>query len=245
MIKAILVASFLTLSTAQADILFVGDSHTVGPFGTFTHKNLAKDHPDKMIMVYGHSSSAPIHWMSSKPIKLSGGLNHHMSYQDKYLPHPNLPDWHELQNSIPLLPLLDNPVLHPSWKVKIPMKAQLDTVIFALGANDRNAVSTDAGTRTEEFEKRVEIVDKMLIEVESRGLKCIWIGPPASISRSKAKEQTTQDYLVKAIKGRCPMFDSRKFVAKYCDQVHFNCPPAIPEARQWANEVSEFINQNL
>lgn len=245
MFKTLILASFITLTAAHADILFIGDSHTVGPFGSYVHKSLAAQHPDKMIMVYGHSSSAPIHWMSSKPSQLPGGLNHHMSYQNQYLDHPQKPDWRQLQNSIELTSLLENPVLHPSWKVKIPMKPQLDTIIIALGANDRNAVSTDTGAKTEEYAKRVVILDKMLQLTEEKGLKCIWIGPPASISRSKEKEQTTQDYLVEAIKGRCPIFDSRKFVAKFCDKVHFNCLLALPEARKWADEVTEFINQNL
>lgn len=246
MIKALLTAGLLTLSLgAMADILVIGDSHTVGPFGTNLHKNLASALPDKMIMVYGHSSSAPVHWMGSKPVMLSGGINHHMSFGETYLDHPNLPHWRILQPSQNLLKVLNEPVIHPQWKVKIPMKPTIDTIVIALGANDRGAVSTDSGTRTTEYAKRVQIINDLLNETESRGIKCIWIGPPSSITRSKAKEQTTHDYLVEGINNRCPLYDSRKFVAKFCDKVHFNCPPAMPDARKWAREAADFVLTHL
>lgn len=246
MLKKLLTLALLSLSAlSHADILIIGDSHTVGPFGELLHKNLAASNPDKIILSYGHSSSAPIHWMSKTPAKLSGGINARMSHKNIFLPHPNLPNWRELQNSQNLVELLNNPVKHTSWKNKIPSEPQIDTIVIALGANDRGAVATDSGARTSHFKARVEIVGKMLDEVEARGIKCIWIGPPSSISRSKAKEQTTHEYLLEGIKDRCPIYDSRKFEAKYCDQVHFNCRQAMPAARQWAQEAADFVNLNL
>ncbi|HXH73757.1 MAG TPA: hypothetical protein VNJ08_02260 [Bacteriovoracaceae bacterium] len=236
----------LAISVAvSADIIIVGDSHTVGPFGDNLHKNLAQMHPGKLIAVFGHSSSAPVHWVSKTPVKLTGGLNHHLSYNGLYLPHPNQPNWRIPQDSIGLVSVLDNPVYHQAWKLKVPVKPELNTIIFALGANDRGAVSTNTGARTSEYKKRVDILDKMLIEIEQRGLKCLWIGPPSSPTGSQAMETTTHEYIVEGIKERCPMFDSRKFVAKFCDQVHFNCPPAMPMAFQWAKEAADFINANL
>lgn len=247
MIKKLLTLSILslTLSTAMADILIIGDSHTVGPFGELLHKNLAATNSDKIILSYGHSSSAPVHWMNKTPSKLSGGINARMSHQNIFLPHPNLPNWRERQSSQNLIKLLNNPVKYASWKTKIPTEPRIDTIVIALGANDRSVVSTDSGARTSGFNQRVEIIGKMLDEVVSRGIKCIWIGPPSSISRSKAKEQTTHEYLLEGIKDRCPLYDSRKFEAKYCDRVHFNCSRAMPTAKQWAQEAADFVNSHL
>lgn len=236
----ILTLIFSLITLAHADILLIGDSHTVGPFGDTLHRILAKDHPDKMIMVYAHSSSAPVHWMSKKPIKLTGGLNHHMSFNNLYLNHPNQPHWRIPQNSLNLQTLLGNPVMHESWRLKIPSKPNLDTIIFALGANDEEAVISEAG-----YTRRIQILDQMLQEITDVGLKCIWIGPPSSIKSTDAREEKTHRYLIEGIKERCPFFDSRKFKARFCDKVHFNCGPAIPMANEWARETAEFINGNI
>lgn len=242
--KTLFVIIFTILSfNSFADLLMIGDSHTVGPFGDHLHKNLAKGLNDKIIMVYGHSSSAPIHWMSETPVVLSGGINHHISYQDIFLQY--FPDWRIKQPTLNLISLLDNPIIHSDWVSKIPLKPNIDTIIIALGANDRAAVATPSGARTSEFKKRLEILDGMLNQIGNRGINCIWIGPPSSIKETKLNEQTTHEYLLEGIKNRCPFFDSRKFVAKFCDQVHFSCKEGTPTAKEWANEASEFIFKNL
>jgi hypothetical protein len=56
-------------------------------------------------------------------------------------------------------------------------------------------------------------------------------------------EQTTHEYLLEGIQERCPLFDSRKFKALYCDKVHFSCRKGKPIVKEWANEAFNFIKE--
>jgi len=235
---------FLTIS-GHADILVIGDSHTAGPFGEILHKSLTHEYPDKIILTYGHSSSAPIHWMSSKSTKLSGGLNHHFSINGQYYPHPNLPNWRLPAETLSLIDLFTSPILHSQWQKKASREVNINTIIIALGANDRGAVSDEAGNRTNEFHKRVQVIHEMLGQIESRNIKCIWIGPPSSPLRTSKLEQTSHEYLVEGIQDKCPLFDSRKFIALYCDKVHFSCKKGKPIVEKWANEAFTFVRENI
>jgi hypothetical protein len=235
-----LIFTLISLNT-YADILIIGDSHTTGPFGQMLHKNLTSKLTNEIILTYGHSSSAPIHWMSEKPTKLSGGINHHFSIDGNYYSHPSLPNWREKQDSLSLLKLLKNPVIHPKWKTKLTREVQLDTIIIALGANDRNAVSDPSGNQTPQYTRRIKIVQNLLKELGERNIKCIWIAPPSSPTRSAKVEETTMSYLSEGIGTTCPIFDSRIYKATSCDKVHFSCPEGYPKAKAWADEVTDFI----
>lgn len=244
-ILSILVFVFLITPKLYANILVIGDSHTAGPFGKYLHDKLTEYYPEKTIVTLGHSSSALIHWWSEKVYSLSGGVGHHMSANGKYYKNPNPTHWRVKREVPKLLPLLDNPILHDQWQQQLPGAIEVDTIVFALGANDRRAISRNDGTRTRAFEERKQIIIEALDEVERRGLKCIWIAPPHSVIRPLAVGDTTYQYIVEAVGQRCPIYDSRKFVARYCDQVHFNCTRALGTARTWAHEVADFIKVNL
>ncbi len=244
MIIYTLISLFISFCVS-ADILIIGDSHTTGPFGKILHKNLTEKLNNEIILTYGHSSSAPIHWMSNKPTKLSGGINHHFGQNGIYYSHPNLPDWREKQNSLSLLNLLNNPVVHKQWREKLTREINLDTIVIALGANDRNIVSTLNGDRSSAYESRVKTLRKMLSEIKKRNLKCIWIAPPSSPLRPSKVEETTFNYLKDGIEDNCPIYDSRKFVANFCDKVHFSCKEGYSRAKMWADEVTEFVLSNL
>lgn len=237
-----LLTLILSLS-AKADILFIGDSHSVGPFGSILHKKLHESRPDQLILTYAHSSSAAIHWMNTTPVMLSGGIHHQLSYQDLYLNH--LPDWRIKQETLQLRSILENPIIHKEWEKKVPIRPNLSTVIIALGANDRAAVATPEGIRKPELEKRKKIIDEMISLIQEKGLKCIWLGPPSSKKGTRANEETTNQYLVESIKDRCAYLDGRKYYAQYCDQVHFSCPEGLPTARLWAQEAFEFVDMNI
>lgn len=242
--KLIFAITLLLTMVAHADILVVGDSHMAGRFGESLHINLRNQFPDEMIMVYGHASSAPIHWMDDKPTKLTGGVLHQFSYKNLFLimPKPLRIPWMIPQNTISFRDLLNRPVHHAYWRHRVQnQEARLDTVVIALGANDRKFVSNSKGVPLPAFETRVKIASAMVTEIVSRGYKCVWVSQPSSVTRNPKVEQTTLRYIMQAIDGRCALYDSTKFVAKLCDQVHFNCAPAYPEADRWAKEVSDFI----
>lgn len=233
MLKPIISSALLAIGlTANADILMIGDSHTVGPFGKLLHKELARAYQNEMILVYGHSSSAPLHWMNVRPFELSGGISHHVSYNEFYL--EKTPDWRIKQPTLNFNKLLDNPVVYKEWENVLPQMPVIDTVIIALGANDRAVISS-------QYQKRLKILDEMVSEISVRGHKCIWIGPPTSSKVNTTQDDLTHQYLLEGIKGRCAFLNSRKFVAKWCDQVHFSCPEGLPEVKKWATEAAQFI----
>lgn len=234
----------VTIIYAHADIMVLGDSHTVGPFGKYLQQDLAQKFPEQVITTYAHSSSAPIHWWDDKIYKLTGGVSHRMSYQGKTYYHPGLPDWRVPYSVQKIMPVLDQVLIHSHWREVAPIRRP-DVIVFALGANDKRAVTTRDGVRTSEFAKRQVILDELLKEVESRGIKCLWVAPPSSSKRTQAQEQTTHEYLMGVIQNRCSLYDSRKFRAIYCDKVHFNCQRAFKTAEAWAQEVAEFISDNL
>ncbi len=245
--QKIIFSLFLALFSASAfsDLLIIGDSHPAGPFGEHLHKELSKNLPNEIILTFGHSSSAPLHWMSKHPTKLSGGLNHHFSIDGKYYPHPNLPDWRILADSLYLWEIFEAPILHQTWRKYATRVPQFDTIIIALGANDKAAVSDLKGNKQPEYQRRLQILKDLLTRIQEKNLKCIWIAPPSSAASSNEAEEITFQYLAEGISSRCPIYDSRKFRAVKCDQVHFNCSKEISIAKIWAEEVNEFVLKNL
>jgi len=244
----IIISFFLILYSLPAfsDMLIIGDSHTAGHFGEVLHKELTKNLKNQIILTFGHSSSAPIHWMNKNSTKLSGGLNHHFSIDGKYYAHPNLPDWRILADSLYLWDIFERPILHEKWKKHVSRAPQFNTIIIALGANDKSAISDLMGNRkTEEHQKRLQTLKELITKIKAKNLKCIWVAPPSSAASSNAAEEVTFQYLYDGINGQCPIYDSRKFRAVKCDKVHFNCSKEISIAKIWADEVSEFILKNL
>lgn len=234
--KFILLFIILTNMVMAKDILFIGDSHTAGPFGKLLHQRLSKKHN---IATYGHASSASIHWMSKKEIKLSGGVFNELFFEGKTFKNPNPTHWRVKVKVPKLISLLDQASYHDQWERSF--KANL--VIIALGANDARSISNDNGDiRQNVYQKRQKAILDM---INSLDVPCIWIGPPNGVKKPQANQKVLYEYLEQTIIGKCPFMNSNHFIVKGCDGIHMNCPSEMDNARKWVSEAHNFINQNM
>src|SRR5690606_18499893 len=93
----------------------IGDSHSVGPYGQRLFSLLRND--EYNLALYAHSSISAIHWTSTKTSKLSGGLLHQMFLDGELYTHPYPTHWRERVSTISFIPLLENMIHHPQWRV--------------------------------------------------------------------------------------------------------------------------------
>jgi len=242
-----LILCILASHAMAANILFVGDSHTAGPFGYYMKTNLAKDHN---VAVYGHSSSAAIHWVGDKTHYFTGGIFHAAEYESINLTNPNPIPWREKAPTPKYKTLVENMLRYESWTQKVGA-VKADIAVIALGANDSKTISTSNGMiRESSYALRQGAILNMLKIVKENEMKCIWIGPPGSEMKSPAQEDTLYSYLKEAVSEQCSFFNSRSYVAKKwlprCDGVHFSCnEDGYKVAKKWAKAVSDFINQQI
>jgi len=226
----------ISFSVIAKDILFIGDSHTAGPFGKNIHRLLSKDHN---IVTLGHSSSAPIHWLGDNDYKLSGGAFNQLSLNNRTYFNPNPIHWRVKVNVPKLLPLLTNASYHSEW----PLSFKPDLVVIALGANDARAISDNEGNiRHSSYLQRETALLEMLSTVKG---KCIWIGPPNGVKKSQANQNFLYEFLEKNISSQCPFMNSNHYYVKGCDGIHMNCSSELDNAMNWALEVRAFIHNNI
>ncbi len=240
--KLILINLFLLYNAYSANILFVGDSHTAGPFGSFIKKNLERDHN---VAVFGHSSSAAYHWINANDFKLSGGAYHAAHLDGVDFTNPNPTDW-RVKVSVPKYKdFVTNMSYHSEWSKKSGV-VKPDVAVIALGANDLRTIAKSDGTIIpSSYKMRQDSIKAMLKLVSENNMKCIWIGPPDSIKKPDAQQDTLYSYLLEVVGEQCDFYNSRHFKAVHCDGIHFNCNPAINTAKKWAEEVATFINSAI
>jgi hypothetical protein len=238
----LLFISFNSWSTTN--MVVIGDSHTAGPFGRYLHQNLSK-HSELNVALYGHSSSAAIHWMQDKKYVLSGGLQHRLTVDGNYYANPNPTHWRVKREVPKLKDILKELAFHTQWQQQVGTISPIDIVVVALGANDLRTVTNEDGTPARNYQARQKYVIKMLDFIEQAGAKCLWVGPPDGIKKTPQRQSTLYRYLKEAVGNRCPFYSSNHFKATACDGVHFNCRSLLPLAKKWAGEVTEFILQNL
>lgn len=242
-----LILFLLFISSAFAkNIMFIGDSHSVGPFGQTVFKKLSKIQ-DLNIAMYAHSSSAAVHWTANKTYELGGGVNHMLTVDGKFYDNPNKTHW-SVRRKVPHIEdILKELAYNESWKKEVGIINPIDTVIIALGANDLRAVSNLNGKLIKGSELRKSSILKMISEVEAIGAKCIWIGPPngSSAEHSDARQKRLYQFLREAIGERCEFYSSNHFKAKSCDKIHFNCRAEIKNSTKWATEVTNFILKHI
>jgi lysophospholipase L1-like esterase len=230
---------FITLFSSlllAKNILFIGDSHTAGPFGKNIHNLLSENHN---VVTLGHSSSAPIHWLGDKVYKLSGGAFNQMSFNGKTYLNGNPTHWRVKVNVPKITPLLQDAAYHSSW----PLGFEPDLIVIALGANDARALSDQSGNiNAYQYAKRQEAIEEMLELVAG---KCIWIGPPMGKKKTEANQTVLYEFLEKNVKGVCPFMSSNHYNVQGCDGIHMSCPSEYPKALEWAKEVRAFIHNNI
>lgn len=224
------------------NILIVGDSHSVGPFG-HTLFNLIKK-TENNVAIYAHASSSSYHWVAKRTYQLTGGAYHAMSVDGKAKSYPFPDDWRIKLATIPFKKIIDDMLYHQDWKKDSKLKA--DIVVVALGANDYHKVTTASG----EFNKigykiNQEALTTMLLEIESIGATCLWVLPPDGIKKESTRQKLLYQFLKESIQNRCTLIDSMKYRSTGCDGIHFSCSSQSTKARIWANEVMQTLNKFL
>lgn len=233
--------SFTTLATTN--IVIIGDSHSAGPFGKYLLQNLASN-ADINVALYGHSSSAPVHWLNSKEYKLSGGVQHRLSFEGVEYSNPNPTHWRTRVTVPKIENIFAQLAYHDSWQREIG-NALVDVAVIALGANDYRAISDANGNPTSAFYSRQAYIQQMIDKLEEKNIQCVWIGPPNGIKKTDKRQNLLYRFLTEAIKNRCPMLNSNHYKATSCDGVHFSCRSGYEKAKQWAKEASDFVLQAI
>lgn len=244
--KTFLITLLLSFPVFAKNVMILGDSHTVGPFGKILHKNLSKD-KGLNIALYGHASSAAFHWVSSKRYKLGGGVTHLLSVDGKRYNDPKDTHW-SVKRTVPYIEdILSELAYNKEWKKNVGKINPIDTVVVALGANDLAAVASKSGKLNKGSVRRQEAISKMIDKIDAIGAKCLWIGPPNGTSKehTEARQNTLYKFLKSTIGKRCEFFSSNHFKAKKCDKIHFNCKSEIPVASKWAEQATKFVLDNL
>lgn len=242
----LLLFSLASQYSFAANILVIGDSHTAGPFGQQLKKELQIKHN---VAVYGHSSSAAINWVEEKITNFSGGIYHGAFVSGVDLLNPAPVHWREKVATPKLKDFLSNMLKYEGWtNTTGPIKP--DVAVIALGANDLRAIANPDGSIRSSYDFRQKALLNILDQLDENQMKCFWIGPPDSVMKPSAQQDTLYNYLLEAIGNRCEFFNSRHYVAKKwleaCDGVHFSCnKESYRIAAMWAQEVKDFINNNL
>lgn len=239
----LIILLILCASAFGENLLILGDSHTVGPFGTRLHKLASNSERFERVVTMGHSSSSSLHWMNERDYKLSGGVFHQFmnSFGEQQL-NPKPTHWREKVIVPKFIDVINKPLFHEAWQDD-PFR--FDTVVIALGANDAAAISNNLGTvNTREYEKRQKYVSQMLDLIDANNIKCYWVGPPMGIKKSKVNQSVLYKMLTEKIENRCEFFSSNHYKSTGCDGVHFSCSSQQSKAFAWAQEVSTWILNN-
>jgi hypothetical protein len=237
----ILLLSFLLLrSILAADVVIIGDSHSAGPFGTYLHQMISKDHN---VVLYGHSSSAALHWVRPDQYYLSGGIQHVLHFWGRTLKHPNAPHWRTKVLVPKIQDVIREPMIHKSWDNYVQKRFWPNVFIIELGANDlRSIAAADGRVYVQNYVKRLNYNIDLKEQVLNTGSKCIWVGPPSGIKKPSAQQDVLYQMLNEVVGIDCEFFDSRKFYVDFCDGVHMSCRAGYPMAKQWASEVFQLFN---
>ncbi len=182
----------------QKNILFIGDSQTVGEYGNRLDKNLRLINNAK-VTTYGVCGASAANYLKT-PSSSCGYFQHN---SDGKLVKPA---WDKVCKCVPkhtapnIDKLLVNMDTNVSSKVKKP-----DIVIISLGSNS---------DKTKDFGKSV---NKALMEkVLQSGAECVWVGPPKTRERTAVRLLGVYDGINEAIKElklkynkTCKFIDSR------------------------------------
>lgn len=211
-VLAALFCVIFSLAEAQKKrIVYVGDSHTVGYFGKQLTQELAGAFHGQ-VNRYGVTSSGINHWMKLSELRglavehirsetTEDGKVAYQKYRQGRVPR-DFPSFNQL------------------------LKAEVGTVVIALGTNDIASLCLSPKTLQEQARKMLELAE---------GKACVWVGPPSFAKESSVisrgcrgladQYDTTVDLLRKEIEDSgCFYVDSRKF-----RQPGKTFPPKSPE----------------
>ena len=223
-----------------------------GPFGQYLHQSVATN-TGVNVLTYGHSSSAPLHWLSDTRHKLSGGVFHQLSANRTINPNeilkfrnPNPTDWRERVEVPSFRSITENVNLHQQWEANGFTDTRYDIVVIELGANDRRAIVTNETVNQNAFDQRLLLAKELAELATQNGAQCLWVGPPHGRTKTDFEQETLYKMLEEAInQTSCKLISSNHYKAMGCDGVHFNCREEMDNAKKWAAEISKTIKDNF
>jgi hypothetical protein len=222
---------------APSDIVYIGDSHSAGCFGTtldsafrkmqdpisekpLSVRTLAVCHSSTESWLPGGKNETTCGQLDCQPTDRSSDCRPYFKAGDKVV--------HHFENLDSLLQKSGPP---PRPKVTV---VELGTNILLGISKDRNATA-----------KAMDKVKMLIGEIGKTGSRCIWIGPPQADSQiftiKNYNEFTTQ--LKKTVESQnCKFIDSgdktdRANLSASGGWIHYACPSAT----LWANKVIEEI----
>ncbi len=207
-------------------VLMIGDSLTVGNFGTGMERYLTGKFGGSNIFIYGSCGSSVQHWLGSNPV-----FSSRCGYRE------STPSRHYLY--------ADTGRYHSAPKVEdLLRKSRPDTVIVQLGTNHFDKFQQKGMGIIEDQRAIFEDFANALTRTTGSVRKVIWITPPDSAKFSPAIEAAVD----RLIRDTCRrhgfmMVDSKKLThyvrgVTGSDGVHYAKVPAL----EWADQVTRAIN---
>ncbi|MEQ1858412.1 MAG: hypothetical protein ABMA13_00590 [Chthoniobacteraceae bacterium] len=229
-------ALFLLLLTAPAasaakapQILMIGDSLSVGPFGATLQEKLIDRFGGANVSIYASCGSSPEHWLLTEPVFVT-----RCGYREKTAKTSFV---REYENG-------RRPMATGTPKVeRLIGKHGAQIVIVQLGTNWMD----DFAPRIteEEVKKKAAILARMGGAL--RGRKVFWILPPDTTKFSRAVESTVRSLILRAARtyrfGIIDSSDMTHYVVGRTgsDGVHYGGA----DARSWASQVMVQLARNV
>jgi hypothetical protein len=207
-------------------VLYIGDSHSVGPFGHELDGALRASYPLWKIETYASCGSSP-NWFLP-----GNGASGHTSACGTWFHRYNPQDASKLESLT---------AAAPTPLIGALLASHPDTVIVALGAN---MADWDKGGLF-----GIDTAKKLADAIVAGGASCVWIGPPdeaGHMARDAAKAQVTRlnAALKSALGETCRFVESHtSYDPSWPDPMKLHYPPA--PAKAWANQVAPAVRQAL
>ncbi len=213
-------------------ILFIGDSHVVGPFGRKLDQ-LLRTLPDTSVNTYGSCGTIARSWWTGRSTKC-GALMHEENEVERVE-----------QNA-------QTPQIYTKWKdfdeqIQSGILTQKPThVIVEFGAN--YAGYSDSFIETD--------LENLFSKISDSGAKCLFVTMPDTRRADiRARQQFIIDKAKEKADGNCAFFDSTAVdpdthaeITKYpdwdpappeepFDGIHYRYKELVPQANSWAEKV--------
>jgi lysophospholipase L1-like esterase len=210
--------------TAPPSILFIGDSLSVGTFGSSIQGQLIARYGASNFALYASCGSSPEHWLANEPTFVTRcGFRMTTSTRSAYIDY--------VDGKRP--PAVNTPKIEKLLAIHKP-----EVVIIQLGTNWLDDFAKESST--EDIRKKQAVLHNLGTAL--RGKRVIWILPPDSSKFSKSAQATVREIIrSSAYKERFEaLIDSRRLTHYVrgktgSDGIHYNGEDAI----RWANGVME------
>ncbi len=223
---------FSSFNAEAAKILFFGDSHsvaTVAPFGSQMNKNL-RAIPDAEVITHARCGSVISSWYNEW--KTTCGY-YDQNAKGEYTPHLILATqeskayWPTTATTPKIMSIID--------------QFKPDLIVVEMGGNYTNNPDPSASASADTEVKR------FIDDVKSKGIDCVWIGPPAR-RKNKEKVPALVATIKKLVEPTCEFVDSTTMTSypeTGGDGTHYSFSNksfnAMKVAREWANKSFETV----